>query len=111
MLEESLEQNHLREHEAQLPELAKLVLNANPKEGDIIGPITFEQGYSVVKVNKVIPERDKSFEEAIPDFAPAYQEMMQKKLESEWLAGVRKKFPVKVHKKELKKVVSEMTNK
>jgi len=92
-------------------ELAKLVLNANPKEGDIIGPVTFEQGYSVVKVNKVIPQRDKTFEEAIPDFAPAYQEMMQKKLESEWLAGVRKKFPVKVHNKELKKVVSEMTNK
>lgn len=88
--------------------LAQRVAKYNPKEGKIIGPIPFEEGYSVVKVNKIIPARVKTFDEAIPDFAPEYQEMMQKKLESKWVNHLRKKYGAKIYKKSLNKVISTL---
>ncbi len=91
--------------------LALAVMKEHPQEGGIIGPFAFEQGFSVVKVNKVIPSRTKTFEEAIPDFAPAYQEMMQKKLEGQWMSKLRKKFGAAVYENKLNKVVSTLKKK
>ncbi len=88
--------------------LAQAIENFKPHEGDILGPFPFEDGYSVVKVNKIEPRRTKTFEEAIPDFAPEYQEMMQKKLESKWMSRLREKFGVEIYEKELDKVVETL---
>ena len=88
--------------------LAQTVNEYKPKKGDIVGPITFENGFSVVKVNDFVPAREKTFEEAIPDFAPAYQEQMQQQLEVKWMESLRKKFKVEILTKELDKIINTM---
>jgi peptidyl-prolyl cis-trans isomerase SurA len=88
--------------------LALAVMNRNPKEGEIISPFPFEDGFSVVKVNKILPSRTKTFEEAIPDFAPEYQEMIQKKLETEWMTRLRKKYGAAIYQKTLNKVINTL---
>jgi peptidyl-prolyl cis-trans isomerase SurA len=67
--------------------------------GTIFGPVKFEGGYSIIKVNEYLPVRPKSFEEAIADFAPAYQDAVQKQLTSQWLESVRKRFPIVINMK------------
>lgn len=74
--------------------LAQAVDAMKPASGDILGPLKFEKGYTVVRVNEVQAPRMKTFEEAIPDFAPAYQDMMQKKFSEAWIARLKEKFPV-----------------
>lgn len=92
-------------------ELAKKLSAINPKAGKILEPFPFEEGFSVVRVNKIVPSRVKTFEEAIADFAPAYQEHMQKLLEDEWLKSLRKKFKVTFDKKKLDKIISDLKKK
>jgi peptidyl-prolyl cis-trans isomerase SurA len=75
--------------------LAKLVASREPAEGDVIGPLPFENGYSIVRVNAVEHPRQKTFEEAIPDFASAVQEIKQRILTEQWLERLKKKFPVR----------------
>jgi parvulin-like peptidyl-prolyl isomerase len=74
--------------------LAQAVDAMKPSSGDVLGPLKFEKGYTVVRVNEVQAPRVKTFEEAIPDFAPAYQDMMQKKFSEAWIARLKEKFPV-----------------
>lgn len=74
--------------------LAQAVDAMKPAAGDILGPLKFEKGYSVVRVNEVQMPRMKTFEEAIPDFAPAYQDMMQKKFSEAWISRLKEKYPV-----------------
>lgn len=69
------------------------------KAGTIFGPVKFEGGYSIVKVNEYLPIRPKTFEEAIADFAPAYQDAVQKQLTSQWLESVKKRFPIVINMK------------
>lgn len=70
---------------------------ANP--GDIIGPEPYERGFSIIKVNEVAKPRQKTFEEAIPDFAPAFQDMVQKRLTEQWITRVKQRFPVEINQK------------
>lgn len=67
--------------------------------GTIFGPVKFEGGYSIVKVNEYLPVRPKTFEEAIADFAPSYQDAVQKQLTSQWLESVKKRFPIVINMK------------
>ncbi|MCX7929528.1 MAG: peptidylprolyl isomerase [Chlorobi bacterium] len=75
--------------------LISLVSRSNPSEGEIVGPLKFENGYSIVRVNAVYPPRQKTFEEAIPDIASAVQEIKQRQLTEQWLGALRKRFPVR----------------
>ncbi|MDW8074702.1 MAG: peptidylprolyl isomerase [Bacteroidota bacterium] len=75
--------------------LAAKVATLQPSEGSVVGPIAFENGYSIVRVNAVYPSRQKTFEEAIPDLASAVQEIKQKMLTEQWLASLRTRFPVR----------------
>jgi peptidyl-prolyl cis-trans isomerase SurA len=88
--------------------LAQVIHEYKPAKGDIVGPVTFENGFSVVKVNDYVPAREKTFEEAIPDFAPAYQEQMQHQLEDKWMASLRNKFKIVIIDKELDKVINSL---
>lgn len=88
-------------------QLAKEVKEKSPKDGEILPPFKFERGYSVVKVNKYIPARKKTFHEAIQDIAPGFQDMMQKSLTKNWLDKVREKFPVKVDTAAVDRLISE----
>ncbi len=66
-------------------------------QGSIIGPERLEQGYVIIKLHEIIPQRTKTFEEAIPDFAPAFQDIMQKQLTEQWLDRIRRKFPTSIN--------------
>ncbi len=71
----------------------------------VLSPQPIENGYTIIKVNAYEPPRQKTFEEAIPDFASKMQEEYQKELSANWIEKLRKTFNVKVDKKNLKKVM------
>lgn len=89
-------------------QLAALVAEKTPKEGEILDPIKYQLGYSIVRVNKVMPPRVKTFEEAIPDLAPSFQDMMQQRLTDKWIASLKDKFNVKIYQDKLNSVVKEL---
>ncbi|GAB1429406.1 peptidylprolyl isomerase [Ignavibacteria bacterium] len=66
-------------------------------EGSVIGPEKLEQKYVLLQLHETVPPRPKTFEEAIPDFAPAFQDVMQKHLTEQWLERIRKKFPTSIN--------------
>ncbi|GIV54467.1 MAG: peptidyl-prolyl cis-trans isomerase [Candidatus Kapaibacterium sp.] len=74
--------------------IAALVEQSSPHAGQVLGPLKFENGYSIIRVNAVFPPRQKTFEEAIPDLAAAVQEIKQRILTEQWLGQLRKRFPV-----------------
>ena len=85
-------------------DLAKAAFENKAKAGDIIAPIKNGRGYSVIKVNKFLDSRQKTFEEAIPDFAPDFQDMMQKRLTQKWLKKVKEKHAVEINRDNFKKI-------
>jgi len=88
--------------------LIKLFVDKNPNKGDILGPVAFENGFSVIKINAFEPSREKTFEEAISDFAPEYQDMVQKKLTESWMTSIRQKYTVKILDKELTETINKL---
>ncbi len=87
--------------------LAREAKDKNAKKGQILEPMVYEPGYSIVKVNEYYPPRKKTFEEAIPDFSPQYQEILQQRLSQTWINNIKKKFPVKINYKEIDKLINE----
>jgi len=72
-----------------------------------MGPEQFERGYVLLLVNEIVQPREKKFEEAIPDFAPAFQDMVQKKLTEEWLTRIKTQYPVTVQNKVLESMLKK----
>lgn len=66
------------------------------KIGDILPPFKFQGAMSIVRMNAQIPVRQKTFEEAIPDFAAQFQDTVQKELTQKWLDGLRVKHSVAI---------------
>jgi len=65
--------------------------------GGTVGPFPHEKGFSIIKLNRIESPRQKTFTEALPELAPAYQDALQKRLTEQWLGDVRKRFPVVVN--------------
>ena len=86
----------------------KAVKEQNAKEGTILNPVKFEKGYSIIRYNKFLPVRQKTFEEAIPDFAPQVQDMVQKRLLNDWLKRIQEKFVVKIDEKKIQSIISKL---
>ncbi len=86
--------------------LAKKAYEKDAKPGDVLEPMEYEKGYTIVKINDYQNPRIKKFEEAVSDFAPEFQDLMQKKLTQKWLAKVKEKFPVDIKKENIKKIFS-----
>ena len=84
--------------------LAALAEQQQAKRGDILGPLPYENGYVLLRVNDYEPPRQKSFEEAIPDFAAAFQDQQQKLLTERWLERLRQRFPVKINTAALNRI-------
>jgi peptidyl-prolyl cis-trans isomerase SurA len=95
--------------EDKFPEYEKLnkAYSSNGKEGIILEPMPYEKGFSVVEINSFAPVRQKTFDEAIPDFAPAFQDQLQKQLTESWLKELRKKFNVKIYADKIDKIIGE----
>ncbi len=74
------------------------------KDGTIIAPKVYQSGYSIIKINKVIKPKEKSFEEAIPDLAPAVQQLKQKQLVKNWLKEVRERHKVEINEKTINEI-------
>ncbi|MBU3742824.1 MAG: hypothetical protein FGM24_11185 [Candidatus Kapabacteria bacterium] len=86
--------------------LAAKVRDLAPTAGKVYGPFKDEFGYSIVRVDNIEQPRRKSFEEALPDLAPLYQDALQKRLQEAWLSKVRTKHPVTLNNDNLDKIFS-----
>jgi peptidyl-prolyl cis-trans isomerase SurA len=67
-------------------------------------PFPNEGGFSICRLNAVIQPRQKTFEEAIPDFAAQFQDAVQKELMHKWLASLREKYPVVIEQTTIDKL-------
>ncbi|MGH9428156.1 MAG: hypothetical protein ACRD2L_17875, partial [Terriglobia bacterium] len=65
-------------------------------------------GYSIIRVNKKEPARQKTLEEAGTEVSSAFQEYESKRLESELLDGLRKAHPVIEYREALKNAFAPM---
>ncbi len=84
--------------------LAQLAEQQQARAGDILGPLPYEQGFVLLRINAYEPPRQKSFEEAIPDFAAAVQEQLQQELTERWLQRLRERFPVSINTAALQRI-------
>jgi hypothetical protein len=64
-------------------------------------PFRYKNGVSVVRLLGNHPARQKTFEEAGTEVSSAFQEHESKRLEEEWLADLRARYPVVEHKEVL----------
>ncbi len=74
------------------------------EEGQIV-TINEDNYLTLVKVMKVIPARIKTFEETKGKVINDFQDTLEKK----WLSELRKKYPVELNKKTLKKIKKELS--
>ncbi len=98
---------HHGELEAADNKFSRQLKGEEIKDGLIIEPKVFQSGYSVIKINKVIKPREKTFEEAIPDLAPAVQKLKQKQLVNNWLKDVKKRHKVEINEKTINEIYAE----
>ncbi len=77
------------------------------REGNFAGPIQFEGGLSIIKVNKFVPSQPKTFEEARGEVASDYQEAESKQIQNEWLEKLRKEFGVKIYEKTFQELTAQ----
>jgi len=62
--------------------------------GDVTAPFPSGGMYSIIRLNGREMARQKAFDEAGGELSSAYQDAESKRLEEQWLARVRKDFPV-----------------
>jgi peptidyl-prolyl cis-trans isomerase SurA len=70
--------------------------------GSVSAPLPYKNSYSIIRPNKKEPARLKTFEEAGTEVSSAFQEYESKRLENEWLQGLRRLYPVTEYKEALK---------
>jgi len=70
--------------------------------GTASAPFFYKVAYSIVRLDRREPARQKSFEEAGAEVSSAFQDYESKRLETEWLARIKQQHPVVVHKEVLK---------
>lgn len=77
------------------------------KEGEVSKPIKYENGYSIIRLNKFVPSAPKTFEEARAEVSSDYQETESKTIQSEWLDGLRKRFGVQIDDKTFRELLAQ----
>ena len=70
--------------------------------GSFSAPFNYRGNFTIVQLNKKDPLRRKTFSEAGTEVSSAFQEYESKRLEKEWLDGLRKRYPVVENKEALK---------
>ena len=66
--------------------------------GDLTPPFPYKGFYCVVQLSGREEPRQKTFEEAAPEVSSSFQDYEAKRLESVWIDGLKKEFPVTEHK-------------
>jgi hypothetical protein len=77
------------------------------KVGNYSIPFKTNLGQLIIKVLKKDPARQKTFEEAGTEISSGFQEYESKRLESEWLDGLQKAYPVRQYKEALKNAFAQ----
>ena len=65
--------------------------------GSYSEPVVFAGGFSIFKLNERLPAREKTFGEAKAEVSGGYQEMFSKKLESDYLTSLEKRYKPKIY--------------
>jgi peptidyl-prolyl cis-trans isomerase SurA len=65
--------------------------------GACSSPFFHKSGFSIVRLDGREPGRVKTYEEAGPEVSTAFQDFESKRLESAWIEGLRRDFPVVEH--------------
>lgn len=76
--------------------------------GAVEGPVKYQYGFSIIKVTGKDVAREKTFEEAQSEISSKYQEHESKRMENEWIDGLRKKFGVTVNEALLEQAFSTL---
>ena len=71
--------------------------------GDISKPFKVDDGWSIVKILKRIPSRNKIYDEAKSEVASILQDQETKRLENEYIARLKKEYEPKLYYNELTK--------
>jgi len=87
--------------------MLKQLSESQLSEGAIIGPIKVDMGYSIIRIDAVYQPRDKTFEEAIPDFATKFQDHRHKQLSSQWISKLESKYEIEVYEDKLEKLLKD----
>ena len=82
---------------AKTSEIARKVDEASLNTGEVMGPFKVDDGISFIRLDQRIAPKQRTFEQALNDLAPAYQDALQTRLTEVWLSDVRKRFPVKLN--------------
>jgi len=80
--------------------LADIVFQSEP--GSISAPITFEERYYLIRLDRREPTRPKTFEEALPEIYSRYQDERNRELEAAWVKRLREKSQIQVFEETLK---------
>lgn len=75
--------------------------------GDYTDPIPNPGGFSILRLDSKEPSRIKTFDEAKAEVSGAFQEAESKRLESEYLDSLKKKYAPVIHYDELQKAFKE----
>jgi peptidyl-prolyl cis-trans isomerase SurA len=70
--------------------------------GGLSQPFFFRNGYSVIRLDAREPSRQKTYEEAGAEVSTSFQDFEAKRLEKEWIDGLRQRYPVAEQKDVLK---------
>jgi peptidyl-prolyl cis-trans isomerase SurA len=80
--------------------LADIVFRNEP--GSISAPITFEDRYYLIRLDRREPARLKTFEESLPEIYSRYQDERNRELEAAWVGTLRAKSQIQVFEDVLK---------
>lgn len=72
-------------YDSDLSKKANLLSN----DGDFSKPFEADGGWAIVKLNRKIAERIKTFEEALPELSSSFQESESKRLENKYTNGLK----------------------
>ncbi|MDB5033530.1 MAG: surA [Chlorobi bacterium] len=89
---------------AQEADLVREVLQRkpSPKSGEILKPFEFQGGYSVVRVERVEPARQMTYDEAKSMVQKEYLGEYQKQIQKEWLDALRLRYRVDINETALR---------
>ncbi len=80
------------------------------KPGDFTEPFEYQNGLSIVKLNKKLPAGPKTYEEAKAEVASAYQEKLSKELEEDYLSRLNKIYKPEKYYDKLEKAFEPALN-
>jgi len=77
------------------------------EEGKYSKPFKYNNAWYIVYLHKKTPSRMKTYEEAKPEAASAYQEVQSKELEKEYIESLNKRYTPEIYYDNLKKAFVE----